>query len=96
MLLEANTIHKDVFKVYYYILIKCIEEDLVHQPLEGRWGISEPKGHHYPFEKTISSQKPSTMPVLRGDLDLMVPRRQVYLQKVVCCKQIIKQVLDAW
>ena len=35
VLLEATTIHKDVIEVYYYILIEHIEEDLVHQPLEG-------------------------------------------------------------
>ena len=30
VLLEATTIYKDVFKVYYYILINHIEEDLVY------------------------------------------------------------------
>ena len=79
VLLEAITIHKDVIEVYYFILIKHIKEDLVNQPLEGFWGISEPEGHHYPLEKTISSQKRATMLVLRGDPDLMVRHSQVYL-----------------
>ena len=35
VLLEANTIHKDVFEVFYCILMDHIEEDLAHQPLEG-------------------------------------------------------------
>ena len=35
VLLEATTIHKNVVKVYYYILIEYIEEDLLYQPLEG-------------------------------------------------------------
>ena len=35
VLLEATTICKDVVEVHYYILIKYIKEDLVHQPLEG-------------------------------------------------------------
>ena len=35
MLLEATTVHKDLIEVYYYIQIEHIEEDLVHQPLEG-------------------------------------------------------------
>ena len=35
ILLEATAIYQDVIKVYYYILIKRIEEDLVLQPLEG-------------------------------------------------------------
>ena len=35
VLLEATTIYKDFIKVYYYILIKHIKEDLVHQPLGG-------------------------------------------------------------
>ena len=34
MLLEATAIHKDIVKVHN-ILIKHIEEDLVHQRLEG-------------------------------------------------------------
>ena len=33
VLLEATTVHEDVSKVYYYILIKHIEEYLVHQLL---------------------------------------------------------------
>ena len=35
MLLEATTIHKNIVEVYNYVLIKHIEEDLVHQPLKG-------------------------------------------------------------
>ena len=35
VLLEANTIDKDIIEVYYYILIKHIRENLVHQPLKG-------------------------------------------------------------
>ena len=35
VLLEATTIYKDVTKVHYDILVEHIEEDLVHQPLEG-------------------------------------------------------------
>ena len=35
VLLEATTIHKDIVEVYNYILIEHIDEDLVHQPLEG-------------------------------------------------------------
>ena len=35
VLLEVTTIHKDVVKVYHYILIEDIKKDLLHQPLEG-------------------------------------------------------------
>ena len=35
MLLEATTIHKDIVEVHNYVLINHVEEDLVHQPLEG-------------------------------------------------------------
>ena len=35
VLLEAITIYKDIVKVYNYVLIKHVEEDLVHQPLKG-------------------------------------------------------------
>ena len=35
MLLEATTIHEYIVKVHNYVLIKHIEEDLVHQPLKG-------------------------------------------------------------
>ena len=35
VLLEATTIHKNVIKVYYYILIEYIKEYLAPQPLEG-------------------------------------------------------------
>ena len=79
VLLEAATIYKDIFEVYYYILIEHIEKDLVHQHLEGLRGISEAERHHYPFENTISGKESATMLVLRGNPDLMVPRGQVYL-----------------
>ena len=32
---RGTTIHKDVVKVYDYILIEHIKEDLIYQPLEG-------------------------------------------------------------
>ena len=35
VLLEATTIYKDIVEVHNYVLIKHIEEDLVHQPLKG-------------------------------------------------------------
>ena len=35
MLLEGATIHEDIVEVHNYVLIEHIEEDLVHQPLEG-------------------------------------------------------------
>ena len=35
MLLEATAVHKDITKVHNYVLIKHMEEDLVHQPLKG-------------------------------------------------------------
>ena len=35
VLLEATTIYKDIIEVYNYVLIKHIEEDLVHQSLKG-------------------------------------------------------------
>ena len=35
VLLEATTIHEDIVEVHNYVLIEHIEEDLVHQPLEG-------------------------------------------------------------
>ena len=35
MLLEATTIHKDIVKVYNYVLIEHIKENLVYQPLKG-------------------------------------------------------------
>ena len=94
MLLEATTIHYDIIKVHNYILIKHIEEDLAHQPLKSLWGVGEPKGHHYPLKEIISGQECTTMLVLRGDPNLMVPHGWVYLRKIACCKQIIKQVLD--
>ena len=79
MLLEATTIHEDIVEVHNYVLMEHIAEDLVHQPLEGRWSIGEPEGHHCPLKKTISGQKSTTMLMLRGDPDLMIPHSQVYL-----------------
>ena len=35
MLLKATTKYEDIIEVYNYVLIERIEEDLVHQPLEG-------------------------------------------------------------
>ena len=73
MLLEAKNIQKNIIKVHNYVLIKHIEENLVHQPLEGWWGVGEPEGHHCPLKKTISGQKSAIMLMLRRDPDLMAP-----------------------
>ena len=79
MLLEATTIYEDIIEVHNYVLIMHIKEDLVHQPLKGCWSVGEPKRHHRPLKETISGQKNTTILVLRGDPDLMIPGSQVYL-----------------
>ena len=33
--LEVTTIHENIIKVYNYVLIEHVKEDLVHQPLKG-------------------------------------------------------------
>ena len=57
------------------------------------WKVDEalvsPKGVTI-YSETISSQKSTTMLILRGDPNLMVPHSQVYLWKVTHCEQTNK------
>ena len=55
MLLEATTIHKDIVKVYNYILVEHINKDLFHQLLKVCWGVGKPEGHCCPLKETIAS-----------------------------------------
>ena len=79
MLLEAITIHKDIVKVHNYILIKHIEENLVHQTFKRLMGRNEPEVHYHPLKETIFGHKYTAVLVLWGDPDLMVSHGQVFL-----------------
>ena len=50
MLLWDIRIHQDVIQVYNYRDINHIGGDIVHEPLETYWGISESLRHYLPLK----------------------------------------------
>jgi hypothetical protein len=46
VLLKAGAIDEHVIQVHQDELAKVGAEDVVHEGLEGGWGVAEAKGHH--------------------------------------------------
>jgi hypothetical protein len=62
-------------------LLQMRLEDIIHQAIERRWGISQPKRH----DRKLIVPKPSPKSHLGNitifDLNLVIPRPQIYLRK---------------
>ena len=79
MLLRIIGVYQDIIQVYYYGVINHVGEDVIHEPLETRWGIGEPLGHHQPLERPIPGPESGLPFVAIGDADEVVGMSQVDL-----------------
>ena len=50
VLLRIVGVYQDIVQVYNYRDVNHIGEDVVHEPLETRWGVGEPLRHHKPLK----------------------------------------------
>ena len=79
MLLRIVGVYQDIIQVYYYGDINHVGEDVIHEPLETRWGIGEPLGHHQPLERPVPGPECGLPFIAIGDADEVVGMSQVDL-----------------
>ena len=79
VLLWIVGVYQDIIQVYYYGDVNHVGEDVVHEPLETRWGIGEPLGHHQPLERPVLGPEGGLPFVAISDVDEVVGMSQVDL-----------------
>ena len=79
VLLRIVGVYQDIIQVYYYGDVNHVGKDVVHEPLETRWGIGEPLGHHQPLERPVPGPESGLPFVAIGDADEVVGMSQVDL-----------------
>ena len=79
MLLQIIKVYQDVIQVYNYEDVNHISKNVVHEPLETRWGIGEPLGHYKPLKRPISGLEGGFPFAAISDTDEVVGMSQVDL-----------------
>ena len=62
-------VYQDIVQVYDYRDINHIGEDIVHEPLETRWGIGETLRHYQPLERPVSGPESGFPFIAIGNTD---------------------------
>ena len=65
--------------MYDYGDINNIGEDVIHEPLETRWGIGEPLRHHKPLERPVLGLEGGFPFIAISNMDKVVGMLQVDL-----------------
>jgi hypothetical protein len=86
---------QDVINEDHNKLVQLFHENRVHQVHEISGGVGQTKRHHQILIKTVSGGESSLCNIFCTDLDLMIARAKVNLQKDLCSNQLIEQEINA-
>ena len=75
-------------------LVDEVPEDVVHHPLEGRWGVAESKEHDRGLIQTLIGPEGCLPLVVLLDANVVVPPLYVQLGEVLCIAMLVYQLLD--
>jgi hypothetical protein len=91
------TFRKDQVVIYedHDKLVQLFHENRVHQVYEVSGGVDQTKRHYQILIKTVSGGKNSLWDIFFTDLDLMIARMKVNLQKDLQSNQLIEQEVNA-
>ena len=81
-------------KVYDYRDINNISKDVIHEPLETCWDISESLRHHKPLERPVLGPEGGFPFVTIGNTDEVVGMSQVDLGVDLCLVWGIQKVVN--
>jgi hypothetical protein len=95
MLFPTLRIDQDVINEDHDKLVHLFHENWVHQVHEVNGGVGQTKRHHQILIKTVSGGESSLWDIFFTDLDLMIARIKVNLQKDLRSTQLIKQEINA-
>ncbi len=86
---------QDVVNEDHDKLVQLFHENRVHQVHEVSGGVGQPKRHHQILIEAISGTESSLEDIFFMDLDLMVTRMEIDLQKDLRTGKLIKKDVDA-
>jgi len=72
-------VNENVIKVYYHADIKHVGEDVVHEALEGAWGVGKAERHYQPLEGSVLGAEGGFPFVTFADANEMVGVPKIYL-----------------
>jgi hypothetical protein len=82
---------QDVINEDHDKLVQLFHENRVHRVHEVSGGVGQTKRHHQIVIKIVSVGESSLWDIFFMDLDLMIARAKVNLQKDLCSNQLIEQ-----
>jgi hypothetical protein len=85
---------QDVVNEDHDKLVQLYHENRVHQVHEVSGGVGRTKRHHQILIKTISGGERSVWDIFFMNLDLMIARKNINLQKDLCSNQLIEQEIN--
>jgi hypothetical protein len=86
---------QDVINEAHDKLVQLFHENWVHQLHEVSGGVGQTKRHHQILIKTVSGGESSLWDIFFTDLDLMIARTKVNLQKDLRSNPLIEQEVNA-
>jgi hypothetical protein len=86
---------QDVINEDHDKLVQLFHENRVHQVHEVSGGVGQTKRHHQILMKIVLGGESSLWDIFFTDLDLMIARVKVNLQKDLCFNQLIEQEINA-
>ena len=88
-------VDQQIIQVHKQELIQSGVEHVVHEALEGAWGVTEPKGKHRELIESKTTQECRFGLMPRFYCHLVVPLLQVYARNDVGMVQTVKQVINS-
>jgi hypothetical protein len=89
MLLSRFGKDENIIYVTQDKLAKEGAKHIIHDALEGSWGISETKCHHSGLKVTKRCTKCSLVLITRSDANVVVARSEINGREVLCTMQLI-------
>ena len=81
MLISILREDENVVDVHPYENPQVVSKDIIHDALEGRWRVTEAKGHNNPFECAKLCVEGGFLDIFVMDSNLMEPTDKVCLRK---------------
>ena len=87
---------ENVVDVHPYKDPQVVPNDIIHDALQRRWGVTEAKGHNNPLEGAKFCVEGGFLDIFVVDSDLVKPTNKVDLQKYVGTPQCTQDGLNRW
>ena len=86
--------YENIIQIHNDERVKERTKNIIHEPHECSWSISQPKRHDQPLKKTLPHFEGGLSRVLLLYLHLMIPTLEINLGKEPGTLQLVQQVIN--